>query len=195
MDFLSRIISLNADFNSRGQWFMMEDIDGHVVDDVYSNDPFQVGAKCNFVPVLCEIPPPLAKGIPLSAYICQIDNGHRIGYVRIPHYRRNEVAAREFEELIIPFEAETDALVLDQVCNTGGSMFQTYAITSALTSRALNVPRHQIMIDDDTLSIIANTIERTGAGRAIPLSQWKHQLRAEHDVQRNLAKLEPHTLT
>jgi len=141
-------------------------------DDFHHNNPYAIGAKRSFVPVfgeiLWELPKALAAHVPFTAYICQVSDGRKIGYVRVPHYTYDEGAVNEFAELIARFESTTAAMVLDQVNNRGGSMFHMYAILSTLTDRALVLPSHQITIDEDDAAIAAETVEIAEAGEAVP---------------------------
>ncbi len=63
-----------------------------------------------------------------------------------------------FEELVARFQRTTAALVVDQVDNAGGSMFQMYALLSMLTDRPLSLPQHQITISDDDAAVAADIV-------------------------------------
>jgi hypothetical protein len=83
-----------------------------------------------------------------NPYIYDLD-GHRIGYIRIPWYLEMDEAAKDFLEQINLLEAETDALVIDQLNNPGGIVFYTYALLSMLTDRPLQLPKHQFTLTQE----------------------------------------------
>lgn len=185
MDFPQRMFALGAEFSAKvgDVWSMVGPESGtpptvphagtpEPDDDFYRNNPYAIGAKQSFVPVLGEIvwelPKARADDAPFSAYVCQVSDSRQIGYVRVPHYTYNEDAVDVFAELIARFESTTAAMVLDQVNNRGGSMFHMYAILSTLTDRALVLPQHQITIDEDDAAIAAETVEDAEAGEAVP---------------------------
>lgn len=130
------------------------------------NDPHAIGAKRSFVPalgnILWEIPLELELRS-YYAYICQLDNGQKIGYIRVANYDYDPDAICVFEEVIARFEMSTDALIFDQVNNGGGSMFQMYSILEMLTDKPLALPKHQITIDEDLAAIAADVVEEADA--------------------------------
>ncbi|MFC1516252.1 protease-like activity factor CPAF [Thermodesulfobacteriota bacterium] len=183
MDFPDRMFALGAEFSAKAGdfWSMVSPQSGplaamaHAGTSLLGNDPnnpYAIGGKRSFVPVLGEIvwelPKARADHVPFSAYICQVSDGRQIGYVRVPHYTYDEGAVSEFAELIARFESTTAAMVLDQVNNPGGSMFHMYAILSTLTDRALVLPQHQITISEDDVAIAAETVAIAAAGEAVP---------------------------
>ncbi len=126
--------------------------------DFLVDSPYKQGAWRSYVPVLGEIlwevpKETVAKVPPYYAYTCKLNDGKQVGYVRIPHYTYNKRAVASFEELITRFESTTDIMVIDQINNDGGSMFQMYALLSTLTDRPLSLPQHQITIFDDLSAI------------------------------------------
>jgi hypothetical protein len=126
-----------------------------------------IGAKRSWVPTLgeivWEIPKP-QEDQGYYAYVCRIDDGRQIGYVRVPDYTHSCDAVNVFREIIARFEDTTTAMVLDQVDNNGGSMFQMYALLGMLTDKSLSLPQHQITIDEESAAIAADIIERARMG-------------------------------
>ena len=82
------------------------------------------------------------------AYIfkTQEPNSRTIGYIRIPHYSADEDEAKAFEEIIAKFQMRTDALVIDQLNNPGGSNFYCNALASMLTDKPLKLPKHKMAL-------------------------------------------------
>jgi len=83
------------------------------------------------------------------AYTYQHPNGQPIGYIRIPHYLGSKRQVREFEEIIKYMEEHTDALVIDQVNNFGGSVEFLYQVASHLSPYPLITPQHRIKISPE----------------------------------------------
>lgn len=179
-DFPHRMFALSKEFGIKvgNVWSMVSHqsslppgiSDGSMLTD--DENPYAIGAKKSFVPVLGEIvwelPQALAAQVPFSAYVCRVDKGQQVGYVRVPHYTYNERDVNVFADLIARFESTTTALVLDQVNNPGGSMFHMYAMLSTLTNRALVLPTHQLVIDDDAAAMAAETVALAEADEAVP---------------------------
>jgi len=170
LDFSSRIFHLGAEFNAR-----FGDLWSAVSPDSFDpgfDSKYSIGGKQSFVPalgeILWELPQALAAHVPFSACIYRLDNGRPIGYVRVPHYNHDEGAVEEFEKLIAHFENATEALVLDQLNNPGGSMFQMYNILSCLTDRPLIPPKHKLTLTEDDAAMASKTVALGEAGEAVP---------------------------
>lgn len=106
-----------------------------------------LGSKESFIPELGKIWWSSDPEDTFHAYIYENENRELIGYVRIPHYKgglTGEVEA--FEEIIKRFEERTDAIVIDQINNPGGSVYYCYALASLLTEEPLFTPKHRMMI-------------------------------------------------
>jgi hypothetical protein len=129
-----------------------------------AGDRYAIGGKKSFVPalgeVVWELPEKIASQIPFTAAIYKDAQGRRIGYLRIPDYGGDENAAGVFAQLIGHFEQETDALVLDQVNNPGGSVFYMYALLSMLSDKPLVVPQHRLLIDEGDAMWAAQVIQK-----------------------------------
>lgn len=83
---------------------------------------------------------------PFYAYTFTLSTGERIGYVRIAHYEGSTFETNQFREIIRKFNTTTDALIIDQLNNPGGSVFYMYALASMLTDKPLQVPLHRIAL-------------------------------------------------
>lgn len=88
---------------------------------------------------------------PFHAYTFTLSTGERIGYVRIAHYDGSSFEADQFREIIRRFNTNTDALIVDQLNNPGGSVFYMYALASMLTDKPLQVPLHRIALTQKEL--------------------------------------------
>lgn len=131
-----------------------------------------LGSRKSFVPALGprlwvhdeEDPSEL---ISWYAYIYETPEGRPIGYVRIPHYAGQERESQAFGELLDFFEENTDALVIDQVHNTGGFVRFQYEMLSMLTASPLKTPKHRLKITQDdvmTAYRLLKVIDRLQAG-------------------------------
>lgn len=105
-----------------------------------------LGARSSFLP-------PLGKKIwktnsnwIFNAYIFETDAGKKIGYIRIPHFNCDTEEVEEFGEIMNYFQLRTDALVIDQVNNPGGSLFYLYSLVSILADKPFFVPKHHIAL-------------------------------------------------
>jgi hypothetical protein len=174
LDFSSRILRLGAEFNARfgDCWSAVAPRRDLVAETWENNNMYAIGSKRSFVPALdkivWELPQALAARVPFSARIYQLDNDRLIGYVRVPHYNYDESTAEEFAKLIGHFEEATEALVLDQVNNRGGSMVHMYALLSCLTDRPLIPPKHELSLTEDDVAMASNTVALAEAGEAVP---------------------------
>lgn len=179
MDFPDRMFALGTEYNLKvgdllwNDWADWADYENRDI------DPTALGGKRSWVPVLGEIvwelPKETAARIPFSAHICQLSDGRQIGYVRVPHYEYNKESVDEFGKLIARFESTTEAMVIDQVNNPGGSLFQMYAMLSYLTDRPLALPMHQITITDEDVAIAREKVALAEAGEAEPLDMGSSQ--------------------
>ncbi|TBR21721.1 protease-like activity factor CPAF, partial [bacterium] len=112
-------------------------------------NPFQIGGRESFVPVLGEILWKSNARSAFNAYIYKAADGRKIGYVRIGSFEGEAKEAEAFGQLVKKFEAETDALVIDQVNNPGGSLFYMYALLSHLTDKPLNAPTQKVAVGEE----------------------------------------------
>ncbi len=82
-------------------------------------------------------------------YLYENEAGNLIGYVRIPHYMGSTKEVLEFADIIKYLDERSDALVIDQVNNPGGSLFYMCALAGLLTDQPLHVPKHQVAINQE----------------------------------------------
>jgi hypothetical protein len=118
-----------------------------------------VGNKNSFLP---EFGTPVWKAADdelFQAYIYEQD-GKKVGYIRIPSYSPESTiySAFKFSELVKKFQAETDALLIDQLNNPGGSVFYLYAMASMLTDTSLATPRHRMTLFPEDVKECTNIL-------------------------------------
>ncbi len=81
-----------------------------------------------------------------KAYLYKNDNNQLIGYVRIPSYRGESQDVKEFADIISYFQKNSDALVIDQIDNPGGTDAFCLSLISMLSDQPLNNSKHRIII-------------------------------------------------
>lgn len=89
----------------------------------------------DFGPVVWENDP---TGL-FRSYIFKLGK-RRIGYIRIPTFVAGANEVSEFARIIGLLENQTDALVLDETNNPGGSTFYFYALTTYLIQKPVQAP-------------------------------------------------------
>ena len=126
-------------------------------------NPFGLGVRESLLPSLGTKLPGTESDDknPFFAYIYRTPK-HVIGYVRIPSYtpKDTDKALEEFGKIIKAFEPSTDALVIDQLNNPGGSVFYLYTLASMLSDHALTAPRHRIAITQEDVAEAGRTIHK-----------------------------------
>lgn len=105
-----------------------------------------LGARQSFIPALGTISWETEEDNKFDAYLCKTPEGISLGYVRINSYDGKEAEVEEFGEIIEYLQKNSDALVIDQINNPGGSVFYMYALASMLTDRPLHTPKHRSSI-------------------------------------------------
>lgn len=109
--------------------------------------PFAIGSPVSFVPDLGKKTWQSKPSDGFYGYIYKHENGKRIGVVRIPSYDvEDSKAAQAFAKILQRFNKSTDALVIDEVNNPGGSVLYVYALLSMLTDQALYNAKHRMTI-------------------------------------------------
>lgn len=106
---------------------------------------WQIGGRNSFLPRFGKPVWENAASAKFDAYIYE-DGGKKIGYVRVPSYGESTEAFVAFREIIKKYQAETDALVIDQVNNPGGSVMYVMALMTVLSDQPIKVPPHHIAL-------------------------------------------------
>lgn len=105
-----------------------------------------LGDKKSFLPALGKKVWSSNPQSPFNAYLFETVEGQRFGYIRIPSYSGSSEEFKEFKDLIARFKDDSEALIIDQLNNPGGSLFYMYALASTLTDRPLEIPPHRMTI-------------------------------------------------
>lgn len=106
-----------------------------------------------------------------DAYIFATPSGKKIGYIRISHYVADEEEVEEFGEIMNYFQSRTDALVIDQINNPGGSVFYLYGLVATLTDKPFYTPKHHIALTQEEVNM---------ALTFLPYLEW---IRNDEDAQ------------
>lgn len=109
------------------------------------------GSRKSFLPQLGKTWWVSSKKKPFHAYLYE-NEGNLIGYLRIPYYSGSLKEVLEFAEMIRFFEERSDALIIDQMNNPGGSLFYMCALAALLTEQPLEIPKHQIALNQDEIA-------------------------------------------
>ncbi|MBK9039482.1 MAG: protease-like activity factor CPAF [Bdellovibrionales bacterium] len=119
-------------------------------------NPHMLGARQSFVPSLGQIFWQTEKENKFHAYIFKAEGGGIYGYLRIPSYVAGGEEAKEFLSIVKRMEESTDAMVIDQVNNPGGSVFYLYSLVAMLTDKPMLTPKHRMII---TQADVADALE------------------------------------
>jgi hypothetical protein len=154
----------------------------HPLIDLFANmraegadNPFMIGARRSFVPRLGKILWRSDEDSHFDAYIFETKDGKKKGYIRIAAYDGDYAEVKEFAQIIKKFQAETEALVIDQVSNPGGSVFYLYALASHLTDKVLVAPRHRLIIGEADAHQSADLLLRLMRESQKPASEKKEK--------------------
>jgi hypothetical protein len=133
-----------------------------LADDSTSDNPYGLGTPKTFTPDLGQKIWQSADTDMFYAYMYKTDDRKIIGYLRLASYSPTDFqkAAAEFERDIRLFESTTDALVIDQVNNPGGSVLYLYNLASMLATQPLVTPRHRVAITQADVAEAAATIAK-----------------------------------
>lgn len=115
------------------------------------SDFLVLGQYKSFIPPLGKVVWSLSNSH-YYAYIFETPEGKRIGYVRIPTYAVGGSEYKDFEKLMQIFQNETEALVIDQVNNPGGSVAYLFSLLSMLTDYPLEMPQERMTITQQDVS-------------------------------------------
>lgn len=112
-----------------------------------------IGARTSFIPSLGKKVWKTGDEMVFDAYIFQSPSGKKIGYIRLPHYIGEEEELEEFGSIMNYFQKRTEALVIDQVNNPGGSVFYLYALASTLANSPMATPKHHMAMTQEEVYI------------------------------------------
>jgi C-terminal processing protease CtpA/Prc len=112
------------------------------------HEKFLLGARKSYIPRMGKVIWESKEDSIFDAYIAMDANRKFVGVVRIPSYTPDDPSAaiKEFKELISMFNDRTDALVVDQINNPGGSVFYLYSLASILAKSPLYTPKHKMIL-------------------------------------------------
>lgn len=128
-------------------------------------NPWRIGAKKSWVPDLgTKIWEAPAEAL-FHAYIYRTPNRNLIGYVRIPYYGGGTAAFNEFKALIKKFESTTDALVIDQVNNPGGSIFYLSALQTVLNPQVAFNPPHRVALYPEMIVEVSSSLKQLAGAK------------------------------
>lgn len=117
-----------------------------------------LGRRKSFLPPLGNVAWETPEESAFHAYLFEGPDGELYGYVRIPHYNGGMREIQHFSAIVELFEANTRALVIDQLQNPGGSLFFLYALASMLTDQPLKTPLHRLSLTHQEATLAATMI-------------------------------------
>lgn len=115
-----------------------------LTDNPSGGDLDPIGSPQSFIPKLGKVIWENTSWNSFDAYLFELPNKKTVGFLRIPHYDNTET--EEFEKLIAYFQKKSDALIIDQLNNSGGYILYMYALASMLTNYPLTPPTQRMMI-------------------------------------------------
>lgn len=157
----------------------MMDID--LAPKLEAGNPYGLGNRKAFTPDLGNKIWESNDSDTFYAYMYMNKDKQLIGYVRLPSYHVDDYtkAIADFKAVISRFQANTDAMIIDQVDNPGGSVFYLYALASTLSDQPLQTPQHRMSITQN---------EVLNAKKAINLLQ---QVKTDEDARKAMSVLNP----
>ncbi len=124
-----------------------------------SENKHALGARVSFIPRLGKKVWSSPKDSIFDAYTFTACN-HKFGYIRIPHYMGDEEEIEEFCKIMKQFQRTTEALVIDQINNPGGSIFYLYALVAALTDKVqVEAPKHRLMLTQEEVYMAISILD------------------------------------
>ena len=112
-----------------------------------------LGARSSYIPALGRKLWQSSSDAIFDAYIFETQSGKKIGYIRLPHYIGDVEEVEAFGLTMNLFQKRTDALIIDQINNPGGSVFYLYALAATLTDRPLHTPKHHIAMTQEEVYV------------------------------------------
>ncbi len=167
-------------FFKRQMKFPFADADEYKYIEAACLDPNELGERESFIPPLGKLLWQSSDKQHFHAYLFETPTSRRkIGYVRIPNYSGGAFEVEAFGEIIAYLQEHSEALVIDQVNNPGGSVFYLYGLACMLTDQPLFTPKHRTTItqqdvafaleyeklfasvksDDDARSVLGDSME------------------------------------
>jgi hypothetical protein len=140
------------------EYQLLSPIYSHLAHTSHPETGHDPGARESFLPPLGEISWETDETNAFHAYLCETPDGASLGYIRINEYVGHEFEVEEFGEIITFLEENSDALVIDQINNPGGSVFYMYALASMLTEQPLFTPRHRSSISPQEIATAVKLI-------------------------------------
>lgn len=137
------------------------------------SNPHDLGARSSYIPPLGQKLWKSSSDSIFDAYIFATPSGKTVGYIRIPNYMGDVEQVEEFGLIMNFFQQNTDALVIDQINNPGGSVFYLYALAAILTDQPLYAPKHRIAITQEEVytacSLLSNleTVKDDAEGKKV----------------------------
>ncbi|HTM64608.1 MAG TPA: protease-like activity factor CPAF [Gammaproteobacteria bacterium] len=141
------VTSLKSKFKAvKSHFSPMMDVDFALQID--ADNPYGLGTRKTFTPDLGTKIWESENSNTFYAYIYMNKNKKLIGYLRLPSYHVDDYAkaVADFKAIVSRFESTTDAMVIDQVNNPGGSVFYLYTLASMLSDQPLHTPQHRMSI-------------------------------------------------
>ncbi len=127
-----------------------------------TDNPYNLGTRKSFTPDLGVKLWESSDSNTFYAYLYMNKHKKLIGYLRLPSYGQPDFnfnkAVSDFKAIISHFESVTDALIIDQVNNPGGSVFYLYALASMLSDQPLKTPQHRMSITQADVLNAKNSI-------------------------------------
>ncbi|MFN0064773.1 MAG: protease-like activity factor CPAF [Chlamydiales bacterium] len=131
----------------------------HVGASLHVENKHSLGARTSFIPPLGRKIWSAPKDSPFDAYIFKSPENQYVGYIRIPHYIGDEEESTIFCELMKRFQAHTEALIIDQVNNPGGSVFYLYALAAAVADGVMDTPKHHLKLTQEEVYAALTTAD------------------------------------
>ena len=133
-----------------------------------ATDPHQLGMRNSYLPKLGQAIWESDDSDYFQAYIYRGENNKMIGVVRIRSYSFGdgadyEKAVSSFSKIVNRMEKFTDAMVIDQLNNPGGSVFYLYALASILSPDTLQTPRHIMSLTPSNVKSCVATLKQLSA--------------------------------
>lgn len=170
-DYTPEEINLNSNFSalwptsSFNNKARMAQMNFDASEEFDAESQFDIGARQTFTPALGSKIWETTDDNTFYAYIYLTPDRKVIGYLRLPSYTPDSTskAVVDFAGIIARFQANTDAMIIDQVNNPGGSVFYLYSLVSMLSDQPMMTPRHRMTITSADVAQALEVIPRLQA--------------------------------